>query len=80
VAVVGLPDDEWGERVTAFVVPAGAPPDPSELLTHAAGQLAPFKRPRAVHFVASLPRNALGKILRQELTDTATSGDPTKVW
>jgi malonyl-CoA/methylmalonyl-CoA synthetase len=68
VAVAGVPDDEWGEVVTAFVVPAGAPPDPSEILAHAAGQLAAFKRPRAVRFVKSLPRNALGKILRHELT------------
>jgi malonyl-CoA/methylmalonyl-CoA synthetase len=79
VAVVGLPDDEWGERVTAFVVPAGEPPEPEELLAHAVGQLAPFKRPRAVHFVESLPRNAMGKVLRQELTDSATSGEPTSV-
>jgi malonyl-CoA/methylmalonyl-CoA synthetase len=68
VAVAGLPDDEWGEVVTAFVVPAGASPDPSDILAHAAGQLAAFKRPRAVRFVESLPRNALGKILRHELT------------
>jgi malonyl-CoA/methylmalonyl-CoA synthetase len=78
-AVVGLPDDEWGEVVTAFVVPAGQPPPAEDLLAHCSGDLAPFKRPRAVHFVESLPRNALGKILRHELKDTATSGDPTSV-
>lgn len=67
VAVVGVPDDEWGETVTAFVVPAGDPPSPADLMAHAAESLAPFKRPRDVRFVASLPRNALGKVLRHEL-------------
>ena len=66
-AVVGTPDDEWGEIVTAFVVPTGEAPSPEDLLAHCARDLAPFKRPRAVHFVPSLPRNALGKILRHEL-------------
>jgi malonyl-CoA/methylmalonyl-CoA synthetase len=67
VAVAGLPDEEWGEVVTAFVVPAGDPPPAEDLVAHAAGQLAPYKCPRAVHFVESLPRNALGKLLRHEL-------------
>jgi malonyl-CoA/methylmalonyl-CoA synthetase len=67
VAVAGVPDEEWGEVVTAYVVPAGDPPAPEDLLAHAADQLAAFKRPRAVHYVARLPRNALGKLLRHEL-------------
>jgi malonyl-CoA/methylmalonyl-CoA synthetase len=67
VAVVGVPDDEWGEAVTAFVIPAGSPPSPADLMAHAAESLAHFKCPRDVHFVAVLPRNALGKILRHEL-------------
>jgi malonyl-CoA/methylmalonyl-CoA synthetase len=67
VAVVGQPSEEWGELVTAFVVPAGERCAPDALLAFAADQLAPFKRPRQVHFVESLPRNALGKVLKQEL-------------
>ena len=67
VAVVGTPSDEWGEVVTAFVVPAGDHPTTESLLALAAEQLAPFKRPRAIHFVDSLPRNALGKVLKHEL-------------
>jgi malonyl-CoA/methylmalonyl-CoA synthetase len=67
VAVAGVPDEEWGEIVTAWVVPAGEPPGDRELLTHAAQGLAAFKCPRAVHFVESLPRNALGKLLRHQL-------------
>jgi len=55
--------------VPAGVVPAagGDPPEPGEVLAHAAGQLAAFNRPRAVHLVTHLPRNALGKLLRHEL-------------
>jgi malonyl-CoA/methylmalonyl-CoA synthetase len=67
VAVVATPSDEWGEVVTAFVVPAGDHRSPESLLAFAAEQLAPFKRPRLLHFVDSLPRNALGKVLKHEL-------------
>ncbi|HEY7105984.1 MAG TPA: AMP-binding protein [Acidimicrobiia bacterium] len=66
VAVVGVPSDEWGEVVTAVVVPDGAV-DADALLAFAADELAPYKRPRAVRFVDELPRNALGKVLRNEL-------------
>ncbi|MGH9000318.1 MAG: AMP-binding protein [Acidimicrobiia bacterium] len=67
-AVVGRADPEWGEVVTAFVVRRGrARPTEGEILAHTAGVLAGFKRPRAVHFVDSLPRNPLGKLLRHEL-------------
>jgi malonyl-CoA/methylmalonyl-CoA synthetase len=67
VAVVGVPSEEWGESVAAFVVPAGGQPDAEELLRYAAERLAPFKRPRQVRFVEQLPRNALGKVVKREL-------------
>jgi malonyl-CoA/methylmalonyl-CoA synthetase len=69
VAVVGAPSEEWGERVAAFVVPAdpSAPPGRDELLAFAAERLAGFKRPRVVHYVEALPRNALGKVMKHEL-------------
>ncbi len=67
VAVVGTPSEEWGEQVTAFVVPAADPPPEQALLDFAAEQLAPFKRPRQVQLVDSLPRNALGKVVKREL-------------
>lgn len=66
-AVVGTPSDEWGEVVTAFVVPASERGTEQSLLAFAAEQLAPFKRPRRLHFVDSLPRNALGKVVKHEL-------------
>jgi acyl-CoA synthetase (AMP-forming)/AMP-acid ligase II len=67
VAVVGMPSDEWGEVVTAFVVAGPEPPTAEALKAFAAEQLAPFKCPRRLHFVDSLPRNALGKVLKHEL-------------
>jgi malonyl-CoA/methylmalonyl-CoA synthetase len=67
VAVVGTPSGEWGELVTAFVVPTADEVTPEELEAFAAERLAPFKRPRLLHFVDSLPRNALGKVVKHEL-------------
>jgi len=68
VAVTGAPSEEWGEVVCAWVVPDGAsPPDADALIAYAAQRLAPYKRPRRVRFVDSLPRNSLGKVRRSEL-------------
>jgi malonyl-CoA/methylmalonyl-CoA synthetase len=67
VSVVGRPSEEWGETVTAFVVPVDEPPEPEALLAFAAERLAAYKRPRAVRFLNALPRNATGKVLRREL-------------
>jgi fatty acid CoA ligase FadD36 len=64
VAVVGLPDDDLGQRIVAFVV-GDATPD--ELIDYVAQQLSVHKRPREVRFVDALPRNAMGKVLKKEL-------------
>ncbi len=67
-AVIGVPDDDLGERIVAFVVArAGATPSAEELSDHVAHLLAPHKRPRAVRLVADLPRNAMGKVLKKQL-------------
>jgi malonyl-CoA/methylmalonyl-CoA synthetase len=68
-AVTGTPSEEWGELVTAYVVvrPGVDPLDPDELMAYAAARLATYKRPRAVHLVRALPRNALGKVIRADL-------------
>jgi malonyl-CoA/methylmalonyl-CoA synthetase len=71
VAVVGTPSEEWGEVVTAFVVADGHPPTVEDLATVCAGVLADYKRPRLVHAVDHLPRNALGKVVRAELRAAA---------
>ncbi len=67
VAVVGTPSDEWGEVVTAVIVPRGAAPPEDELAAWADERLASFKRPRLWRFVDALPRNAMGKVLRKDL-------------
>ena len=69
-AVAGRPDEDLGERVTAWVV-ARATHDLDEdgLRSHCATALAPHKRPRAYHLVAELPRNALGKVQKSRLTE-----------
>ena len=66
-AVVGTPSDEWGEVVTAFVVPTSERRDRQSLLAFAAERLRPSNAPACVHFVDSLPRNALGKVVKHEL-------------
>jgi len=69
VAVVGLPDDDLGQRIVAFVVPAadGAQVDESELIDLVAQQLSVHKRPREVRVVSDLPRNAMGKVQKKKL-------------
>jgi fatty-acyl-CoA synthase len=68
VAVVGLPDDKWIEAVTAFVVlRPGQTAQESALLALAREHLAPYKLPKKIVFVDTLPRNTAGKLLKREL-------------
>ena len=67
VAVTGEPDDDLGERIVAWVVPAGERPPPEELSDHVARLLAPHKRPRVVRYLKSLPRNDMGKVMKRAL-------------
>ncbi|MBE3200873.1 acyl-CoA synthetase [Parafrankia sp. CH37] len=66
-AVIGVPDDDLGQRIVAFVVPHETV-DAAVLVDHVATALAPHKRPREVRFVTSLPRNPLGKVQKKLLT------------
>ena len=71
-AVVGVPDQVWGERGVAFVVPvAGARLSSDEVLAHARRNLAAFKVPVHVEFVESLPRSTIEKLARSRLRDRA---------
>lgn len=63
-AVVGVPDDDLGQRIVAYVVGTATP---EELITHVGEQLSAHKRPREVRLVDELPRNAMGKVLKKEL-------------
>jgi acyl-CoA synthetase (AMP-forming)/AMP-acid ligase II len=74
VAVIGLPDTEWGEVVAAFVVlKPGMAASESDLVEHCRAHLAGYKKPRAVRFVASLPRSHYGKVIRAQLLAQAQS-------
>ena len=69
VAVVGVPDKRWGESVTAVVklVDGADVPSVDELIAFSTAKLASYKKPRQIHFVDSLPRNASGKLLKSSL-------------
>ena len=72
-AVVGLPDAEWGERLHAFIVPAnGRSLDAAAISETCRRSLAGYKVPRGFSFIAELPRNLSGKVLKRELRDAAT--------
>jgi malonyl-CoA/methylmalonyl-CoA synthetase len=65
-AVLGKPDPDLGERIVAFVV-LSAPTEPQVLQDFVASQLSPHKRPREVHVIDELPRNAMGKVVKAKL-------------
>ncbi|HWG62242.1 MAG TPA: long-chain-fatty-acid--CoA ligase [Streptosporangiaceae bacterium] len=68
VAVIGTPDEKWGETVKAVVVPAdGAAPDEAALIAFTRARLAHYKCPTSVAMVPALPRNPTGKVLKRQL-------------
>jgi long-chain acyl-CoA synthetase len=71
-AVVGVPDEIYGESVVAFVViKPGAQATEAELIEHVGTHVARFKSPSRIHFLSTLPKGGIGKILRRELRDKA---------
>ena len=80
VAVIGVPDDKWGEAVKAIVAPKpGATPDAEDIIAFARTRIAAFKAPKTVDFIEALPRNASGKILRRELREPYWVGRTRRV-
>ena len=68
VAVIGVPDDYWGEALKAIVKPEpGWRTNAEELIEHCAARMADYKKPHSVEFVDDLPYNASGKVMKQVL-------------
>ena len=71
-AVVGVPSEEWGEEVQAFIVGRDPKLNAAALEAHVRGsELSPYQRPRTYHFVGELPRTSTNKVLRRSLRETA---------
>ena len=80
VAVIGVPDAKWGEAVKAMVVlKDGESADAADIIAHARERIAGFKCPKSVDFIAALPRNPSGKILRRELREPFWAGQQRRV-
>jgi long-chain acyl-CoA synthetase len=73
-SVVGKPDPEWGESVVAFVVARAEPPPVEALDRLCLEHIARFKRPKEYRFVAELPKNNYGKVLKTELRKRLADG------
>jgi fatty-acyl-CoA synthase len=79
-AVIGVPSERWGEEVKAVVVlREGLNATAEELIAHCGAELAGFKKPKSVDFLAKLPRNLTGKILRRELREIYWQGHSRKI-
>ncbi len=79
-AVIGVPDDRWGETVKAIVVPApGASIDAADIIEHCRARLARYKAPTSVDVVETLPRNPSGKILKRELRAPYWEGQERRI-
>jgi long-chain acyl-CoA synthetase len=80
VAVIGVPDERWGEAVKAIIVPRpGAACDAESIIAWARQRIGGFKVPKSVDFVETLPRNATGKVLRRALREQYWAGQQRRV-
>jgi long-chain acyl-CoA synthetase len=80
VAVIGIPDERWGEAVKAIVVlKPGGSATAEEIIAFARTRIAGYKLPKSIDFVAALPRNPSGKILRRALRAPYWAGRTRRV-
>jgi len=79
-AVIGVPDERWGERVHAVIVLRdGAVLDAEAVILHCKEHIGGYKCPRSVESVAELPRNAAGKVLKRELREREWAGHERRI-
>jgi acyl-CoA synthetase (AMP-forming)/AMP-acid ligase II len=79
-AVIGIPDEKWGEVLKAFIVlKPGETADEKEILFFCATRLADYLKPKSIEFVSELPRNPAGKILKRVLREAYWKGSEFKV-
>ena len=79
-AVVGVPDEQWGERPKAFVVLAdGESATPDELIEHVRTRIARYKAPKAVEIVTELPKTSTGKVQKFELREKEWGGETSRI-
>ncbi len=79
VAVIGIPDEKWGELITALVVTDGSGVTEADLIAHCRGSLAGYKCPKRIEFRDSLPRTATGKLQKFMLREQFWAGHERKV-
>ena len=75
VAVIGVPDEQWGEAVKAVVVPInGQTVSEAELISMCKDRIASYKKPKSIDFVDELPKNNYGKLVKKDLRDRYWQG------
>lgn len=79
VAVIGVPDEKWGEAVKAVVTTRGDRPSADELIAWSRDHIAGYKCPKSIDFIDEMPRNASGKILKRVLREQYWSGHGRRI-
>ena len=80
VAVIGVPDETWGEAIKAIVaLKPGQKVTPEEIINFCKGHLASFKKPKSVEFIEEIPKNPYGKVLKRELRERYWVGEARRV-
>jgi len=80
VAVIGVPDEKWGESIKAIVsLREGKKLTEEEIINFCKGYLASYKKPKSVEFIEAIPKNAYGKVLKRELREKYWAGEARRV-